>query len=303
MYFRDASAQLNTKDVAKIFSSKEINAVARGDFDFLLKVASDIYELLGDVFSVSDVFQESFKVLRSGYKFEYYIKNLIVEKILIGRYSLNTATLLNEFRVGENKADSVILNGSSTCYEIKSEFDGLGRLSDQLNSYLRIFDKVNVVVGDGHLSKVEKRIPQCVGILALSKRHGFTEVRPALQASESVDVDILMASLRRHEYLALVQELYGDIPSAPNTKIYEECRIALEGADSDKLRSAFCKVLKATRKIDRSYIEGLPVSLLAAGIEYRISAADKVGLLENLNLHFSKETLCTTQFLRLSGTS
>lgn len=303
MYFKDAGAQLNTKDVAKIFSSKEVNAIARGDFEFFLKVAGGIRELLDDVFSVSDVFQECYKVLRSGYKFEYYIKNLIAEKILVGRYSLNTATLLNEFRVGENKADSVILNGCSTCYEIKSEFDGLSRLTDQLDSYLKLFDKVNVVVGDGHLSKVERIIPESVGILTLSKRNGFTEIRPALQTAASVDVDVLMASLRRHEYLALVKELYGDVPSAPNTKIYDECRIALGGADSDKLRKAFCKVLKVTRKIDRSYVEGLPGSLLAAGIEYRISAADKVGLLENLNLHFSKEALCTTQFLRLSGTN
>jgi hypothetical protein len=303
MYFKDAGAQLNTRDVAKIFSSREVNAVARGDFEFFLKVASGIYELLGDVFSVSDVFQECYKVLRSDYKFEYYIKNLIAEKIFIGRYSLNTATLLNEFRVGENKADSVILNGCSTCYEIKSEFDSLSRLSGQLDSYLRLFDKVNVVVGDGHLASVEKIIPENVGILMLSKRNGFTEVRPAIQTSVLVDVGVLMASLRRHEYLALVKELYGEVPTVPNTRIYDECLVALEGADSDRLRKAFCKVLKVTRKIDRSYIEGLPVSLLAAGIEYRISAADKVGLLENLNLHFSKEALCTTQFLRLSGMS
>ncbi|WP_431702160.1 sce7726 family protein [Pseudomonas sp. BR20] len=303
MYFKDAGAPLNTKEVAKIFSSKEVNAIARGDFEFFFKVARGIYEFLDDVFSVSDVFQECYKILRSDYKLEYYIKNLIAEKILIGRYSLNTTTLLSEFRVGESKADSVILNGCSTCYEIKSEFDGLGRLSDQLNSYLRLFDKVNVVVGDGHLSKVERIIPESVGILMLSKRSGFTEIRPALQTAVSVDVGVLMSSLRRHEYLSLVKELYGEVPTVPNTRIYDECRIALEGADSEKLRRAFCKVLKVTRKIDRNYIEGLPVSLLAAGIEYRISAVDKAGLLENLNLHFSKETSCTTQFLRLNGTN
>jgi hypothetical protein len=294
---------LRTKDAAKIFSSKGVNAIARGEFGLLLDVADRYSDVLGDVFSVKDVFQECYKALRSDYKFEYYIKNLIAEKILIGRYSLNTATLLNEFRVGSNKADCVVLNGISTCYEIKSEFDGLSRLSDQLSSYLKVFDKVNVVVSEAHVAKVQKLAPASVGILKLSRRDGFTEVRPAQQSVESVDVNMLMASLRRHEYLALVKKLYGAVPLAANTKIYDECQSMLEAVEPLKLRKAFCAILKATRKIDKRYVEGLPRSLLVAGIEYRVSAGDKIKLLDNLNIQFSKETLCTTQFLRQSGTS
>lgn len=294
---------LSTKDAAKIFSSKGINDVAHGDFNFLLEVASSFGDALGEVFSVEDIFQECYKRLKSNYKFEYYIKNVIAEKILLGRYSMNTATLLNEFRVGESKADSVILNGISTCYEIKSEYDSLNRLEVQLSSYLKIFDKVNVVTTEGHLGKVEKIAPESVGILRLGKNDVLTPIRPALLSSEPMDVDILMASLRRNEYLSLVGELCGEIPVSTNTGIYDECRTLLRTVDSSKLRPAFCRIVKKSRKIDKGYVECLPKSLLVAGIEYRVPVANKAQLLQNLKIHFSKETLCTIQYSRRSVTN
>jgi hypothetical protein len=294
---------LSTKDAAKIFSSKGINDVAHGDFDFVLKVANAFGDSLGEVFSVEDVFQECYRRLKSSYKFEYYIKNIIAEKILLGRYSMNTATLLNEFRVGESKADSVILNGISTCYEIKSEYDSLNRLEAQLSSYLKIFDKVNVVTTEAHLGKVEKIAPASVGILRLGKNDVLTPIRPALLSSEPMDVDILMASLRRNEYLSLVYELCGQIPVSTNTGIYDECRTLLRAVDSAKLRPAFCRIVKKSRKIDKGYVECLPKSLLVAGIEYRVPVANKAQLLQNLKIHFSKEALCTTPYSRQSVTN
>ncbi|KMM80680.1 sce7726 family protein [Pseudomonas deceptionensis] len=294
---------LSTKDAAKIFSSKGINAVAHGDFDFILEVATKYIDNLSDIFSIEDVFQECYRQLKKDYKFEYYIKNIIAEKILLGRYSLNTATLLNEFRVGENKADCVILNGLSTCYEIKSEYDSLGRLEDQLCSYLKIFDKVNVVTTEGHIKKVEKISPESVGVMRLGKNDVLTQIRPAALSTEPVDVDVLMASLRRNEYLSLVKELCGEVPVSANTGIYEECKSLLRTVDSSKLRTAFCRTVKSTRRIDKGYVGGLPKSLLVAGIEYRVPSSSKIQLLQNMKIHFRKEALCTTQFSRLNGTS
>lgn len=48
--------------------------------------------------------------------------NVIANKILLGKHSLNTSHMLSEFRVGYNKADVVIINGTSSVYEIKSEY-------------------------------------------------------------------------------------------------------------------------------------------------------------------------------------
>src|SRR5258708_1033220 len=73
---------------------------------------------------VCNFFESAFKLLRrEGYRDEYIYKAALTHKVLLGTHSLQTASMLNEFRVGECKADLVILNGTSTAYEVKSERD------------------------------------------------------------------------------------------------------------------------------------------------------------------------------------
>lgn len=294
---------LGAKETAKIFSSKALNALANDDFALISEVAIDYSASLSNTFQIRDVFDACYEDLRKNYKFEYYIKNLIARKILIGRHSMNTATLLSEFRVGANKADSVIINGQSTCYEIKSEYDDMSRLTNQLQSYLKIFDKVNVVTTNSHIEKVLRIAPESVGVIKLGRNDALTEIRAAAISTDPVDVDILIASLRRPEYMALVKELCQETPTCPNTRIYEECRKLLREVDSQQLRSAFCRIIKKSRKIDNTYVSALPESLLVAGIEYSMPATSKEKLVKNLNMHLSKETICITQSSRQSDMS
>ncbi|MET3052232.1 sce7726 family protein [Pseudomonas alkylphenolica] len=286
---------LDAKEAAKIFSSKEINAVVRGEFDFLLRVAARYEEQLGDNFVVEDVFDYCFKDISKNYKCEYYLKSLIARKILFGRHSINTATLFNEFRVGDSRADCVILNGISTCYEIKSEYDNVSRLVDQLCSYLKIFDKVNVVATESHVEKILKIAPESVGVIKLGKRDVFTQIRPALLSEDDVDVGVMMASLRRGEYVAMVKELCGFVPAATNVDIYQKCLDMLRGVESSALRKSFCRILKTSRKADVEYLSGVPKSLQIAAIEYPMSTAGRADFLQSMSVHFSKEALCITQ--------
>lgn len=292
-----------TRDAARLFSSKELASLSNGNFEFLLKVADFYSDNLADSFSVEDVLSCCYFDFRRNYKNEYYIKNLIAEKILIGRHSLNTATMLNEFRVGSNKADCVILNGSSVCYEIKSEFDSLARLPDQVSAYLKLFDQVYTVAPEVHISKIEGVVPDSVGILVLSKRGSLSEFRAAKQSAEVVDVDVLMSSLRKEEYLSLTSLLLGEVPRVPNGAIYGACREMLREVDSVSLRKGFCEVLKKKRKVDKDFVSRLPRSLLVAGIEYGFSAASKIGLIDALSVTFSKDALCTAQYCGENGMS
>ncbi len=294
---------LGAREAAKIFSSKVLNALANDDFSFISEVALSYSSSLNDIFQVRDVFEACYKDLKKSYKAEYYIKNLIAKKILIGRHSMNTATLLGEFRVGANKADCVIVNGHSTCYEIKSSYDDMSRLPSQLESYLKIFDRVNVVTSSVHVDKVLKIAPEEVGVIQLGKKDSLAEVRAATTSTDPVDVDVLIASLRRKEYLSLVEELCGYIPVCSNTSIYEECRSLLREVSSPQLRAAFCRVIKNSRRVDKEYVSALPESLLVAGIEYSISSPSRKRLVKNMNVYLSKEALCTTQYLRQSDMS
>ncbi|HBM07922.1 hypothetical protein CXF92_18285 [Pseudomonas sp. Choline-3u-10] len=291
------------REAARLFNSKELAAVASGEFDFLLKVASRYRERLDENFLVRDVFECCFNDFKDSYRNEYYFKNLVARKILVGRHSLKSATMVSEFRVGLNKADCVILNGSSTCYEIKSEYDSLSRLPEQLDSYLKIFDKVFVITTENHLSKVTKLVPASVGILKLGKRGALSEVKPATLSNQDVDVEMLMSSIRKTEYLMLVENIFGKAPGPLNGSTYDACKQMLELVDSSTLRAAFCKTLKTTRKIDERFACALPDNMLAAAIEYKFSAANRAGLIDNLNLAFSKDAICITRSSEESGMS
>ncbi len=284
------------KEATRLFNSKELSIFAGGDLEFLIKVASRYKDVLDDNFYARDVFYHCYREAEKNYKNEYFFKNIITKNILIGRYSLNTSTMLSEFRVGSSKADCVILNGISTCYEIKSEYDSLVRLPEQLESYLKLFDKVYVVTTESHCDKLESILPDSVGVLKLNSRNALSEVKKASLSGYPVDVDVLMSSLRKNEYLEVVRNLFEVVPETSNAMAYAACRELLFTADSGDIRKAFCETLKKTRRIDKEFVGNLPESLLAAGVEYGLSHASKLKLLQNLNISLSKDTICTTQF-------
>lgn len=285
-----------TRDAARLFSSKRLAEVASGNFDFLLRVATHYRSELSEEFTAADVFECSYSALSKEYRSEYFFKNIVAERLLLGRHSLNTATVLPEFRVGRNKADCVILNGSSTCYEIKSDFDNLDRLPEQLASYKKLFDKVYVVVGPSHLSKVLSSCGNDVGILELTARRNLRLIREATISTEPVDVSILMRSLRVQEYKDLVSAVSHQNINYPNTEIFSVCEDILQKIPSHDIRRAFCAILKKSRKIEKDFILTLPRSLLMAGIGFKLRAAQRRSLPDNLNKIFSKDTTCTTQY-------
>src|SRR5215216_2008453 len=94
---------------------------------------ADVLPRRTDGMRVGEVFEAAFQILKqSGLRDEYIYKAALTHRVLMGRHSLRTACMLSEFRVGRSKADIVILNGTTTVYEIKSERDSLSRLERQI---------------------------------------------------------------------------------------------------------------------------------------------------------------------------
>ena len=292
---------LDFSEIAAIFSSRNINSVSDGDFSLVMNVAKCYQDSFGDTFTVRSVFDFCYNLLCKEYRNEYYYKNTIANKILIGRHSVSNSTMFTEFRVGANKADCVIVNGTATCYEIKTDYDNLTRLKAQINSYLRIFDKINVVVSDKYLISVSENIPSDVGIILLSRRGALREIRAATLIQTPLDTDMLMRSLRRDEYVGLVKALMGYSPNVSNTEIFRECGRLLASADNKRVREEFRKVIKRTRALDKDFILSLPTSLIVAGLEYTLTRSGRVRLIENMGSILSKEAACTTQYLKASN--
>jgi len=140
--------------------------------------------------TVADGFDAAFAVLkRAGQRDAYVYRSAITHKVLMGKHSLNTACMLAEFRAGACKADLVILNGTATVYEIKSERDSLTRLANQVANYAKVFASVNVIASEPQIDAVIATVPETVGVMSLSVRHTIYTVRNAIDDSDRVCQD------------------------------------------------------------------------------------------------------------------
>jgi len=105
------------------------------------------------------------------------------------------------FHFGRRRADIICAEGGMIVgYEIKSGFDRIDRLEDQLISYTQLFDYVYVICDSKHLDSVRKIAPERVGIY-LCAPTGVKRIRKAAQIKNFDGVITLDAipidSLRR----------------------------------------------------------------------------------------------------------
>lgn len=282
--------------VAKLFTSHCLNALASNDSSTLKKLKINEIAQQFNVSNYHDLYRESYKFLEKNYRNEYVYKNLIARKILIGRHSLRSSVLLSEFRVGTNKADLVLLNGCSTCYEIKTEYDTLSRLEDQLASYSRLFNKVNVVCSSKLIDEIIYKTPENIGIIELTKNNTLKTIREALNFNY-FDTDLMMKSLRKEEYLQIAEKIYKMKIDAPNTKIFDLCSEIIKKANKSSVNELFINTLKKSRKNNEFAINSMPKSLTNALISFKFNQSETQALINifsenktNVLPHFTRET-------------
>ncbi|PTP67670.1 sce7726 family protein [Vibrio splendidus] len=295
---------MRVKDAARIFSSSYLKRLAEGDFSLLSRVVSEFDLCLGSNDTVRDVYERVYMEICQHYRFEYFYKNTIINKQLLGRHSLNTATMLSEFRVGQNIADCVLLNGTSTCYEIKTEYDSLERLEEQLSSYCSVFDNVYVVCDEKNTDKIVESTPSEVGIIQLTKRNTLSPKRQATDLrTRDINIENVMGSLRADEYKHLAKMISGDVPNVSNIKMYSACYQIISKAAPSELRERYRETLKAHRKPNIPFILSLPKSLKNAGISYKLNNRIQAQLIDILDNNLCEGRPCTTQFLEANSSS
>lgn len=241
---------------------------------------------MGAVRSVGDAFDFAFQRLMKGLnRDEYVYKAAITQRILLGRHSLRSACMLNEFRIGQCKADLVILNGSATVYEIKSERDGLARLTRQLESYQTVFPMRYVIAGENHVDSVLNSTDENVGVLMLSARHRISTVREARERLDLIEPATLFDSIRLDEAINILKCRNIEIPDVPNTRIRKEMRDVFCTLAPQDIYPTFLNVMKRSRTLVslEELIAGLPASLHAAALTVRTKPADHKNLMAAIN--------------------
>ncbi|MDH0667635.1 sce7726 family protein [Acinetobacter junii] len=275
------------REIAKLFTSNSLRAIASGDVSPLEKIINN-KNLRSNVntISIDDIYSSAFEFLSRNYRNEYVYKNLIARKILRSKHSLQSSVLLSEFRVGQNKADLVLLNGCSTCYEIKTEYDSLNRLEDQLQSYIQLFEKVYVVCPSSLQVDVEAIIPHSVGIIVLTDNNTLRTIKDAI-SNNIFDISLMMKSLRKEEYLDIAENIYGLKIDVPNTQVFDLCFKILNKSDRAVVNNLFLKTLKKYRKNNIEAINTLPSPLTNALISFKFNKND----IKNLISFFSEKEL------------
>ncbi|MFG1272179.1 sce7726 family protein [Xanthobacter flavus] len=265
---------------SRLFSSavfRDLATKGRSALFARLACEAGLIPTLNPIGTVGDLFDNAFAVLRRGEnRDEYVYKAALTHKILLGRHSLRTAVMLNEFRVGTSKADLVILNGTATVYEIKSERDSLSRLEKQLCAYRDVFPSVYVMAGENHIASVISMTNSNDGILALSQRNQISVVRQAIDDPERLKPAAIFETLRADEAKFALAGLGIRLPAVPNTKLYGVLREAFEGLDRLSAHRAMVNSLKQKRDLRAlgDLVSQLPSSLQPAALSVPLRKID-----------------------------
>lgn len=279
-----SSAQLSV--LTRLFSATVFREMAKTGKSGLFRRLIDQTGLLARAdprATVGDIFDSAFAVLKvAGHRDEYIYRAAITHKVLMGTHSLRTASMLNEFRAGVCKADLVVLNGTATVYEIKSERDSLVRLATQVENYKRVFAKVNVIASEGHVDGVLATVPGDVGVMCLSKRYRISTVRDAIDCPARICPVTVFESLRTAEAAAILKAMGVAVPQVPNTRRHSAMRELYAVLDPTALHIEMVRTLKRTRDLAPlgELVDHLPESLQAAALSVSVRRSDHSRLID-----------------------
>lgn len=272
--------------LTRLFSAAVFREMAKKGQSGLFRRLLEQTELIKDTgqhMTVGDTFDSAFDMLKiTGNRDEYIYRAAISQKVLMGTHTLRTASMLNEFRTGNSKADLVILNGTATVYEIKSERDSLARLASQVDDYKKVFSKINVITSENHIKGVLEIVPDDVGLMCLSKRYQIKTVREAIECHAQICPVTVFESLRMAESTTILQAMGVKVPEVPNTQRHATMRNLFATLDPIALHAEMVRTLKKTRDLSslEDFVDRLPISLQAAALSVSLRRSEHSRLID-----------------------
>ncbi|UPT71868.1 MAG: sce7726 family protein [Flavobacterium sp. JAD_PAG50586_2] len=239
------------RDYSSLFSRSEVNCWLKLDFTSInLKIAR--YQTGAKKHqNYLDYLKHIYKILERYYPNEYIYKNEFLNKWLLKEIGTTKSKVFNEFRIGKAVADLVMFNGNSKVFEIKSLLDKESRLSNQLIEYKKIFNEVYIIVPDVKLKKYLS-FDNTIGIITYNNElKQFLLIRSAKKNNE-IDVNSLMNVFHTKEYIKLVQDYYGLIPSYTDFNKFEVCKNLILKIPVEYVNEFFIQTMKK-RKINNAF--------------------------------------------------
>lgn len=197
---------------------------------------------------------EIYQYLKCEYRNEYYYKNTLLNKLLLGVHSPRTTTALTEVPVGNSKADFILINGNAIVYEIKTALDNFDRLDGQIEDYYKAFSRVVVVTSENNFGTIMERLRNSpVGICLLTNRETLSLRKEPEEYCDMLSKRSMFKVLRKAEYEQILLELFDSLPDVSQYDYYRACQALFESLPTDTAYLKFIQALKRRTRID--YIE------------------------------------------------
>lgn len=208
------------------------------------------------------IFCEIYRFLETTYQNEYYFKNTLLNKLLLGVHSTNTTTALTEVPVAKSKADFILINGKAVVYEVKSALDNFERLRSQLSDYYKAFSYVSVITCEDSyhtLSKILEGTP--TGICVLTKRKQISQRKVAEEYTNNLDSTTIFKVLTKPEYETILLDVFGNLPKTSQFEYYRTCKKLFCSIDIQEAHKLFTAILKKRNSINAEKYKAVPYEL------------------------------------------
>ncbi|MDG3063066.1 sce7726 family protein [Lacticaseibacillus casei] len=210
------------------------------------------------------LFDEAYALMAKQYRNEYFFKNTLLNKILLGRHSIRTSTAIRELPVAGSILDFLIINGVGQVYEIKTKLDNLKRLSSQLSSYYKAFKYVSVVTDNSHAEVLYEQLQGTdVGLVVLTPRQTLSTLIEPKEHLADLNQAVMFKILRKSEYETALLDYFHVLPDVSQFEYYRTCLKWFEEIDVEICHQYLLRALKTrnnVRKHEKAF-NNVPTSI------------------------------------------
>lgn len=226
-----------------------------------------------------------YKDLAATYRNEFFYKNTLFNKYVLGTYSLNTTVALSEIEIDNSKADFALINKrSSFVVEIKTDLDTLDKLIYQIEDYYKVFSLVYVLTSENYYYQVYRLVKDTkVGIMVLTKRNTISVRKHAKADYSKLEHDILFRILRKQEYEDLIKKQFKEVREVKPIFKYSVYLNMFRHLDIKKAQNlVFNMVLRRINRNNVEYLKEVPMELRWLVYQSHLNQEKFKRLLKNL---------------------
>lgn len=249
--------------------------VYRRDHDQLLR-SLDIDDFREPTLTVDALFDLVYRALGRSYRSEYYFKNEIIRRVFEARHNPDRSAVVLEKHIGNwaSRVDLIVINDTTTAYEVKTDLDDLSRLRSQTDHALEVFDRVYVVCSEERTTAAREVVDARVGVLEMRKDGSFRRDRAAVANAGKVVPGAVFGLLRQKEYLSALKRRFGSLPALHPIERYQYCAELFSKLSPDVAHGVLLYALRRRYvRPDRETLARLPYAL--AHLYYKATVKER----------------------------